>query len=81
MYTYELTYAGWMDGSGWSYESTYETGEAESPMELWTEDDFKAWVKENADSYLAEDEDIEWTYTTYKNGKKLYELSVWEKEA
>lgn len=81
MYTYELTYAGWMDGSGWSYESEYETGEAKSRMELWDEDEFKAWIRENKDVCLAENEDIQWTYTTYKNGKKLYELSVWEKEA
>ena len=81
MYTYELTYAGWKDGSGWSYSSTYETGEAKSHMELWDKDEFKAWVKENKDINLAEDEDIEWTYTIYKNGEVWDVFSVWEKEA
>lgn len=81
MYTYKLYYAGWINGSGWSYtDNLYEEGEAKTPIELWDEDEFKDWVKENAKACPPrENEDVRWKYKVYKDGELIYSFSAWEK--
>lgn len=81
MYTYELKYSGWVNGSGWSYtDDLYEEGKAQTIEELWDEDEFKDWVRENRDIYLPENEDIQWKYKVYKDGELIYSYMIWERE-
>lgn len=80
MYTYELKYSNWVNGSGWSYtDDLYEEGEAQTIEELWDEDEFRDWVADGDSP--REGEDTQWTYTVYKDGDEIYSYSVWASEA